>query len=314
MLNIVVLETAPYKREDFTFLKEFGNVEIYDKTNSDEVVKRISNVDIAIVNKSVLLEKHFKEAPKLRYIGVMSTGVNSIDLIAARKYNITVTNVPAYGTDAVAQHTFALILHIVNKISLNISSVKNDSWAISKQWCLISNHWNQLSNMTIGIIGFGNIGRKVSSIAKAFGMKVLVYGRSSYDDKSVCFVSLNELLKNSDIVSLHCPLTKETRNIIGSKELSLMKKNSILINVSRGNLVDEKALYEKLSANEIKAAGLDVLAQEPPCIKHELNRLENCYITPHIAWTSIEAMNKILDVIKENLELFLDSRPQNVVN
>ncbi|MED7789362.1 NAD(P)-dependent oxidoreductase [Francisella sp. 19X1-34] len=314
MLNIVVLETAPYKKEDFIFLQKFGNVKIYDKTSSDEIIKRISGVDVVIVNKSILSEEHFKVAPKLRYIGVMSTGVNSIDLIAARKYNITVTNVPAYGTDAVAQHTFALILHIINKISLNVSSVKNDSWAISKEWCLISNHWNQLSNMTIGIIGFGNIGKKVSSIAKVFGMKVLVYSRSKYNDESVCFVSLNELLKNSDIVSLHCPLTKETKNIIGSKELSLMKKSSILINVSRGNLIDEKVLYDKLSTNEIKAAGLDVLAQEPPSIKNDLNKLDNCYITPHIAWTSIEAMNKILDVIKDNIESFLASRTQNVVN
>lgn len=314
MLKIVVLETIPYKKEDFTFLEEFGSVELFDKTDARDLIMRIKDADIVLSNKTVILEEHLKAAPKLKYIGVMATGFNSIDINAAKRYNITVTNVPAYGTDAVAQHTFALILHIINNISLNTDSVKNDSWAISKQWCLINNEWNQLSNMSIGIIGFGNIGKKVSSIAKAFGMKVLVYSRSNYNDKSVSFVSLGELLKNSDIISLHCPLTKDTRNIIGYEELSLMKKSAILINVSRGNLVDEKALYEKLKANKIKAAGLDVLAQEPPTIKYDLNKLNNCYITPHIAWTSIEAMNKILEITKDNIESFLNANPKNVVS
>ncbi|BCD89980.1 glycerate dehydrogenase [Francisella halioticida] len=283
------------------------------KIPKDEISTRIADANIVLTNKTSLSEEHFKSASKLKYIGVLATGFNVIDINAAKKYNITVTNIPAYSSDAVAQHTFALILHIINNISLNINFVKADSWAINNKWCLINNNWNQLSNMTIGIIGFGSIGEKVSSIAKGFGMKVIIYTRSKCNDQLTDFVTLTELLKKSDIISLHCPLTSDTKNIIGYKELSLMKKDSILINVSRGNLIDEEALFKKLNANKIKAAGLDVLAQEPPRIKNKLNTLENCFITSHIAWSSVEAMNKVLEVTESNINFFLDDKPKNIV-
>jgi glycerate dehydrogenase len=315
MLNIVMLDTYPYKKESFTFLEEFGQVQLFDHTNLSDIIPRIKDANLVLTNKTPLLEEHFKHASKLKYIGVIVTGYNVVDVVKAREYNITVTNVPAYGTNSVAQHTFAILLELVNRIATADKFVKNDGWANEKKWCVLNNSWNELNGKTLGIIGYGAIGKKVSAIANAFGMKVVVNTRTQPSKhEPVEFVDFKELLKQSDIISLHCPLTPETLNLIGRDELALMKKTAILINVSRGPLIDENALFDALNNGYISGAGLDVLSQEPPLLNNRLCMLNNCIITPHIAWSSNEAMDKILEVTKSNIVGYLNSTLQNVVN
>ena len=296
--------------------KKYGDLTVYERTAPEDITKRAKDADILFVNKSKITAEMLDEMPKLKYIGIQATGYNIIDCDAARKRGITVTNVPAYSTTAVAQLVFAFILQITNKVNSYSSAVHNLEWCNSPDFCCIKEPTYELDNKTIGIIGFGSIGQRVSNIAHSFGMKVLVNTPHPKPDKfkDVEFVSLDELLRNSDVITCHCPLTDKTSGLIDKTALSKMKKSAIFINTSRGQVINEQALADALNNDMIAAAGIDVMTTEPPREDNPLLRAKNCFITPHIAWAGFETRQRLLKILEENLKAFLDGHPQNVVN
>lgn len=298
-------------------IKQFGEYIVYDRTAPEEVVDRAKDADILLINKTPIDAEILKQLPKLKYVGLQSTGYNVIDCKAARELGITVSNIPAYSTTAVAQLVFAFILQITNKVTLHSQAVKDGKWCECKDFCFWLEKLTELDNKTIGIIGFGSIGHRVASIAEAFGMNVLIYTphEKPIDDlKTAKFVDFDTLLSESDIITCHCPLTSQTENLIDKTALSKMKKSAILINTSRGPVIDEDALADALNSGDILAAGLDVLKTEPPKKDNKLLTAKNCFITPHIAWAGFETRQRLMDILVDNLRAFLDGKPQNVVN
>lgn len=297
-------------------LKKYGDLTVYDRTLPEQIEERAKEADILIINKSVITGEMLKKLPNLKYIGLQSTGYNVVDCKAARELGITVSNIPAYSTAAVAQLVFALILQITNKVSIHSDAVHNGEWCECPDFCFWKAPLSELDSKTMGIIGFGSIGQRVSRIAKAFGMNVVVYTPHPKPDifNDVNFVSFNELLEVSDVVTCHCPLTDSTNGLINADALSKMKKSAILINTSRGPVVDEQALANALNNGTIAGAGLDVLKVEPPTNDNPLLTAKHCYITPHIAWAAYETRKRLLGILEDNLKAFLDGKPQNVVN
>ena len=295
---------------------KYGEYIVYDRTLPSQSIERAKDADVLIINKSVITAEMLDKMPKLKYVGLQSTGYNVIDGVAARERGITVSNIPAYSTNAVAQLVFAFILQITNKVSLHSDAVHNNEWCECPDFCFWKAPLSELDGKTIGIIGFGSIGQRVMNIAKAFGMKVMAYtphpAPEAFGD--VTFTDLDTLLKNSDVVTCHCPLTPQTEGIINKEALLKMKKSDILINTSRGPVVDEAALADALNNGLIAAAVLDVLKTEPPEETNPLLTAKNCYITPHIAWAGVETRARLLGILEENLKAFLDGTPQNVVN
>lgn len=302
--------------QSWKWLSKYGEYTVYDRTNPEDIIDRAKDADILIINKSVITAEMLDAMPKLKYVGLQSTGYNVIDCKAARKRGITVSNIPAYSTNAVAQLVFALILQITNKVTLHSDAVHNGEWCNCPDFCFWKAPLAELDNKTIGILGFGSIGKKVSTIAKAFGMKVISFTPHPKPDEfsDVKFVDFDTLLKKSDIITCHCPLNEKTEGIINKEALSKMKKTAILINTSRGPVVDEQALADALNNDNIQAAGLDVLKTEPPKSDNPLLNAKNCYITPHIAWAAYETRARLLTILEDNLKAFLDGKPQNVVN
>lgn len=299
-------------------IKALGDFTVYDRTSPDQVIQRAKGANALIINKTIV-DRNILEAlkPELEYIGLQSTGYNVVDCQAAKELGITVSNIPAYSTNAVAQLVFALILQIANKVSLHSYAVKNGEWCECEDFCFWKEPLTELDGKTIGIIGFGSIGRRVATLAEAFGMKVLAYSPRPKDKgelKNIEFVDIDTLLSNSDIVTCHCPLTPETNGLINKETISKMKKNAILINTSRGPVVDQQALADALNNSEILAAGLDVLEVEPPQKDNPLLTAKNCYITPHIAWAAKETRQRLLNILESNLKAYIDGNPQNVVN
>ena len=298
-------------------IEQFGEYIVYDRTSPDEVIERAKNADILLINKTPIDAQTLKQLPKLKYVGLQSTGYNIIDCKAARELGITVSNIPSYSTNAVAQLVFAFILQMTNKVSLHSDAVKNGQWCSCKDFCFWLDKLTELDSKTIGIVGFGSIGHKVATIAEAFGMKVLIYTphkKDISDLKTAKFVDFDTLLKQSDIITCHCPLTAETNKLIDAQALAKMKNTSILINTSRGPVVDEDALADALNNDIIAGAGVDVLESEPPKNDNKLLTAKNCYITPHIAWAGFETRQRLMDILVDNLKAFLDGKPQNVVN
>lgn len=295
-------------------LRKFGECEIYPRTPADLLIERCKDATAIITNKVRLLRNEIEQLPALKYIGVTATGYNNIDIVAAREKDIIVTNVPAYSTPSVAQLTFALIMEITNNVGLNNAAVQAGQWTRSADFSFWCKPIMELDNLTLGIVGYGSIGKKVAKIAKQFGMKILVKARSEVKDGAVKNVDINTLFKESDIVSLHCPLSDETYHIINEASLNLMKPNAILINTARGGLIDENALAKTLREKKIFAAALDVLDNEPPKSDCPLLNLENCIITPHIAWASLASRQRLLNKTIENLKAYFSGKLQNVVN
>jgi len=297
-------------------ISSYGELITYDRTSPEQVVERAKDADILLINKTVITKEMLLKMPKLKYVGLQSTGYNIIDGAAARELGITVSNIPAYSTNAVAQLVFAFILEITNKVGMHSDSVHNDEWTNCPDFCYWKAPLTELDGKTIGIIGFGSIGKRVTKIAKAFGLNVLVYTPHPKPDEysEVTFVSKDELFKKSDIITCHCPLTPETTGLINEETISKMKKSAILINTSRGPVVDDTALAKALNDGRIQAAGLDVLTTEPPKADNPLLSAKNCFITPHIAWAGFETRARLLRILEENLKAFLDGHPQNVVN
>ena len=293
--------------------KKYGDFVVYDRTEPDEIYERIKDADCIFMNKSILTNEMLDKLPKLKYVGLQSTGVNVIDCKAAREHGITVTNIPAYSTNAVAQLVFAMILEVTNKVSLHNEAVHSGEWCSCPDFCFWKSPLEELDGKTIGIIGYGSIGKRVAKIADVFGMKVLVHTPHPKGD-DVNYVSLKELLNYSDIITCHCPLNESTKGLINSKTISEMKHDAILINTSRGPVVDETALADALNNNRLKAACVDVLSVEPPSEDNPLLHAKNCIITPHIAWAATQTRARLLTILEENLKSFLEGNPKNVVN
>lgn len=298
-------------------IERLGDYTVYERTSPDEIIKRAKGADILIVNKTII-DRDILNAlsPELKYIGLQSTGYNVVDCAYARQLGITVCNIPAYSTNAVAQLVFAFILQITNEVTLHSDAVKNGEWCDCPDFCFWKKPLTELDGKTIGIVGFGSIGQRVASIAMAFGMRVLAYNPRPKDkgELNVSFVSIDELLSQSDFVTCHCPLTPETEGLINKENISKMKKSAILINTSRGPVVDEQALADALNNDELQAAGLDVLKVEPASRNNPLLTAKNCYITPHIAWAAKETRARLLKILEDNIVAYLNGNPQNVVN
>jgi glycerate dehydrogenase len=300
------------------WLEQYGVVNIYERTKPQiaEYIKICQKSEVIIINKSgiVLGDELFSHLPHLKLIMVAATGFNIIDIKAANANNIVVTNVPGYGTDSVAQHTIALLLELANGVGANSQSVANGDWQNATDWCYTKKPIIELANKTLGIIGFGNIGQKVGAIANALGMNILYNSNSDKNSQIGKFVSLNYLIENSDFISLNCPANESTLKMINESFLQKMKKTAYLINTSRGQLIDEKTLANALITNKIAGAGLDVLSQEPPPPENPLLNIQNCIITPHNAWISLEARQRIMNILEQNLKGYISSKLINTVN
>lgn len=320
-MKIVILDSYTTNPGDLSwdFLKNYADdVVIYERTSASDVISRAKGADILIINKTVLGKNELDAlAPELKYIGLQSTGYNVVDLEAANKNDVTVCNIPAYSTNAVAQQVFAFILHFANKIDMHSDSVHNGDWCACPDFCYWKSPLAELDGKTLGIIGFGSIGSRVAEIGEAFGMKILVHSRTKKDlssFKNAENTDLNTLLENSDFITCHCPLTAETTGLINKNTISKMKKTAVLINTSRGPVVDESALAEALNHERIAGAAVDVLSVEPAKRDNPLLTAKNCVITPHIAWAAKETRARLVSVLEENLKCYLDGKPQNKVN
>ncbi len=288
---------------------------IYPRTAPGEVVERARDAELVLVNKVVLSAPVLSLLPRLRYIGVLATGYDCVDTAEARRRGIVVTNVPVYGTHSVAQMVFAHLLHHTQSVALHAQGVAAGRWTHAADWCYWERPLIELAGRTMGIVGFGRIGRATAALARAFGMRVLASDAQPVVSSDLATgVDIETLFRDSDVVSLHCPLTAQTRHLVNRQRLALMKPSAYLINTSRGPLIDEAALAEALETGRIAGAGLDVLAEEPPPADNPLLRARHCTITPHIAWATREARQRLLDVVVENVCAFLDGHPQNIVD
>ena len=320
-MKIVNLDSATTNPGDLSwdFLNKYSDeVEIYLRTNPDEIIPRAKGANVLIINKTVLTAKELQAlSPELKYIGLQSTGYNVVDLKEASRLGITVCNIPSYSTNAVAQEVFAYILAFSNLVELHSTSVHSGDWSACPDFCYWKAPLFELAGKTIGIIGSGTIGNRVAEIAQAFKMNILVYSKHEKDLSHFEFahqVELDELLYCSDIVTCHIPLTEETTGLINKETIGKMKKSAILINTSRGPVVNDRDLADALNSGRIAGAALDVLTEEPPKESNPLLTAENCIITPHIAWAAKETRARLLSVLEENLKCWLDGNPQNKVN
>ena len=317
-MKIVILDGFTLNPGDLSWdgLKLLGDSEIHDRTSPDEVVKRAADAELVLTNKTVLTRKQINRLPKLKYIGVLATGYNIVDVAAARERGVPVTNVPTYGTRSVAQMTFALLLELTQHVGYHAQTVDEGRWARSPDFCYWDYPLMELDGLTMGIVGFGRIGRTVADLAVAFGMKVLAHSRTVPQEKSqnIDFVDLARLFQTADVVSLHCPLTTETKHLVNAERLLSMKPTAFLLNTSRGPLIDEPALAKALNSDQIAGAAVDVLEAEPPRADNPLFTAKNCLITPHIAWATRSARARLMATAVANAKAFLEGKLQNVVN
>lgn len=319
-MKIVILDAYTANPGDLSWksLEALGDVEIYERTAPEDVLCRADGAEAVLVNKVKMTREVIECLPALRYIGVLATGYNVVDLQVAKERDIVVTNVPAYSSMSVAQMVFAHLLNITNEVAHYSYEVARGKWASSKDFCFYDSTLTELEERTMGIVGLGNIGMAVARIALTFGMKVVAFTSKPADDLKALGIekisSYEELFSLSDVLSLHCPLTDDTQHLVNAERLALMKPSSILINTGRGPLVDEQALADALNGGKIRAAALDVLAEEPPMAGNPLLKIPNCFITPHIAWATKEARTRLLEVAIKNVEAYIQGKAINVVN
>lgn len=316
MVKAVILDADTITGGDVSFLPITGLTEtrLFGFTTEAEAAERIGDAEVVLTNKVRITEDTIDKCPNIRFIGVFATGYNNIDIEAAKKRGIVIANVPGYSTNSVAQHTFALILNYYSSVGAYDRTVKNGDWCYSKLFSYFDIPLFELAGKTIGIVGYGAIGQAVGKIARAFNMNVLVHTRTyPADDSGVRVVSLEELLKESDIVTLHCPLTDKTSELINKETLSLMKKTALLINTSRGGVINEPDLRDALNSGTIAAAGLDVLTIEPMAADCPLRDAKNCFFTPHIAWAPLETRERLIKMVAENVSAYLSGKPINNV-
>ena len=317
-MKIVILDGFTAQPGDLSWeaLEEIGEVTVYDRTRPEETVERAKDADIVLTNKVCLRRPEIEQLPKLKYIGVLATGYNVVDIEAASEHGIVVTNVPAYSTESVAQMVFAHLLTITNRVEHYAMKNRDGAWTASPDFCYWDTPLTELAGKTFGIVGLGNIGRRVAAIAQAFGMRVVAYTSKAADQlpSGLEKRTMDELLKESDVVSLHCPLTPDTHHLMNSQTLQMMKPSAILINTGRGPLVCDQDVADALKANRLRAYCADVLTEEPPKADNPLLSCENAFVTPHIAWATTEARARLIDVAIGNIKTFMDGQPMNVVN
>ena len=314
-MKITVLDGYTENPGDLSWewLEKLGECTIYDRTPAELVAERTKGCDIVITNKTPLRRELLETLTDLKYVGLLSTGYNIVDWEYCKERNIPVCNIPSYSTSAVAQLVFALILELTNAVGIHSDSVHGGEWSVCRDFCYWKTPLTELDGKTLGIIGFGKIGKAVAKIASAFGMKVLASTNHPSESENVEFCDRDELLERSDFVSLHCPLTPLTEGMVNADFLSKMKRTAILINTSRGQVVNEKDLAFALEKGIITGAGLDVLSVEPPKADCPLIGAKNCYITPHIAWAGFETRERLMKICRENVEAFLSGNPINTV-
>jgi glycerate dehydrogenase len=317
-MKIVVLDGYTLNPGDLSWegLRALGPCEIYDRTFPDQVPDRMADAHIALTNKALVARTAIEQSAQLRYIGVLATGYNIVDVEAAAERGIPVANVPTYGSRSVAQHVFAHVLAFAHHIEHHARSVVEGRWSASPDFCYWDHPLIELAGKTMGIVGFGRIGRATAELALAFGMNVVAHDPVPPADlpPGIRLAGLEDVFRESDFLSLHCPLAPQTERVVNAQRLALMKPTAVLINTGRGPLVDEQALAAALREGRIAAAGLDVLATEPPPRDNPLLTARNCLITPHIAWATKEARARLMQIVVDNVRAFLDGRPQNVVN
>ena len=317
-MKIVVLDGYTLNPGDLSWdrLKASGDLMVYDYTEKSDIHARAVGAEILFTNKTPLTAEMMDQLPGLRYIGVLATGYNVVDVKAAAERGIIVTNIPTYGTNSVAQMVFALLLEMCHHVQLHSDAVFNSEWTNNRDFCFWKTPLIELSGKTIGIIGYGRIGRQVAQIADAFGMRVLAYDKiqgQGSDLPSFAWAPLDELLRQSDVISLHCPLFPDTAGLINQTSIAMMKSSALLINTSRGGLIVDQDLADALNSGRIAGAALDVLSVEPPPADNPLLHAINCLITPHISWATAEARSRLMDIAVDNLNSFLDGKPVNVI-
>lgn len=317
-MKIVVLDGYALNQGDLSWslLGQLGQLEVYERTSPEDVLKRIDDATAVFTNKVLITKSIIEQSPNLRYIGVMATGYNVVDLDAANRAGVIVSNIPAYSTDSVAQLVFSFILSFTNQVTLHSADVTRGGWSQSPDFSYRLSPLTELTGKVIGIIGFGKIGQKVAQIAHAFGMQVLFQNRSDKSGLNENWhqVELNELLSKSDFVSLNCPLTDENFQFMDAEKFLLMKRGAVLINTGRGPLINEVDLATALRSGHLGGAGLDVLSKEPPLADNPLLSAVNCLITPHIAWATLAARERLMNILVKNFEAYLENKPQNIVN
>ncbi|OQY17754.1 MAG: glycerate dehydrogenase [Desulfobacteraceae bacterium 4572_35.1] len=317
-MKIVLLDGHTLNDGDLNWapLQKLGTCCIYPRTLPGQVLKRAKNAEIVLTNKVVLTDETIASLPHLQYIGVLATGVNVIDLDAAKQHNIVVTNVPGYSTDSVGQMVFSLLLEMTQQVGHHSTRVKAGAWSHCPDFSFRERPLMELAGKTIGIIGYGQIGQKVATIASAFGLRVLVHTahpEKYRQKKNLKFVDINTLFSTADIISLNCPLTETTHHMVNTARLALVKQGAMLINTGRGPLIDETAVAEALQTGYLGGYAADVLSQEPPPEDNQLISAPNCFITPHIAWATAEARQRLLDIVIANIVAFQKNTPQNQV-
>ncbi|MBD0824080.1 D-2-hydroxyacid dehydrogenase [Aestuariibaculum marinum] len=319
--KIVVLDGYTLNPGDLSWagIEQFGDLKVYDRTgfDSNTIIEAIGDAEIVFTNKTPLPAEVLKRASNIKYIGVLATGYNVVDVVAAKALGITVTNIPSYGTTAVAQFTMALLLELCHHIGAHNQAVQSGEWTKSVDFCFWNSPLIELEGKTMGIIGFGRIGQATAKMAQAFGLNILAYSRTpkpEFESETLKFVELDELLAKSDVISLHCPLFEETEGMINNTNINKMKDGVMLINTSRGGLVIEADLAEALNSGKISGAAVDVVSKEPISADNPLLKAKNCIITPHIAWATKAARTRLMATAVNNLESFLNGKSVNVVN
>lgn len=318
-MKIVVLDSFALNPGDLSWdwLTSLGECQIYDRTPESEILERCKGAEIIITNKTPLTKETLEKLPDLKFIALESTGYNIADIDYCKSRGIPVCNIPSYSTEAVAQLTFSLILEHTNAVALHSESVKNGEWCSCPDFCYWKTPLTELSGKTLGIVGFGGIGKRVADIAAAFNMNVIAVSGHETDQsarKNFSWVTMEELKKQADIISFHCPLTKNTTSLCDKEFLDGCKDGVIIINTSRGPVVDEKALADALNSGKVRGAGVDVLSVEPAKEDNPLLTAKNCYITPHIAWAGFETRERLMGILEANVKAYLNGKPQNVVN
>lgn len=318
-MKIVILDAYTSNPGDLSWegLENFGELKVYERTVPEQVLERCSGCEAVLTNKVVLNAEIMDQLPDLKYIGVLATGTNVVDLNFAKERGICVTNIPGYSTDSVVQHIFAFMLHFSSKVSVHNDAVHEGNWVNSVDFCFTLGTLNELSGKTLGVIGLGTIGRKLAKVADALGMKIVAAHQSSMNRLELPFevewLPVDDVFARVDLLSLNCPLTQETDKIVNTERLQKMKNTAILINTGRGPLIDEQALADALNRGTVSGAGLDVLSSEPPAEDNPLLTAKNCVITPHIAWASREARDRLIAIAKDNLSAYLSGISRNRV-
>ncbi|HMG91864.1 MAG TPA: D-2-hydroxyacid dehydrogenase [Chryseolinea sp.] len=315
-MKVVVIDGHTLNPGDLSWkeLNTYGDVTLYDRTLAEQITERCKIAEIILTNKVPLSATTVEAAKDLKLICVTATGFNIVDVEAASKRKIPVCNVPDYGTSSVAQHTFALILELANRVGVNSSSVRQGEWERSPDFCFSKGRITELQGKTMGIIGLGKIGTQVARLAAAFEMRVIYNSQTKKENNLAAYADLEEVFSQSDIVSLHCPLTRNNNQFVNRNLLSKMKPSAWIINTSRGQLINENDLADALNTDQLAAAAVDVLSVEPPPATNPLLQAKNCVVSPHTAWMSLEARKRILSVTLQNIDCYLKGKPQNLVS